>query len=205
MPASALAWLQAAFEYMGTCRAMNMIKPLPNAFEWLLGLYSDNFTRLLRLVDCRRMLPGRYLNQPPGRPALVLDVLEQQPYTTLLRLSLRFEHSAPVEDPESYWRIYHDALQAEVTHCRFDSHRVRLFAADTPARLIASYRRRMNSFANKWLEHLLEMDYADTFWQEAGQVPEWDRRMSVAPGEVMEVDKTLKRRHSAGHRTAGIS
>lgn len=165
---------------------MNNFKVLPNAFEWLLGLYSDNFERLKRLVDARQMVPGRYLREVEGQPALLLDVLEQQPYTTLLRLSLRFADSMPAEDPESYWRVYHDARQAEVTHCRFDAHRVRLFAPDTPARLIAQYRRRMNSFANKWLEHLLESGYADGHWRLIGGVPEWDRALVIAPGAEEE-------------------
>lgn len=167
---------------------MNNFKSLPNAFEWLLGLYSDNFERLRRLVDARQLVPGRYLNEIEGHGALLLDVLEQQPYTSLLRLSLRFADSMPAEDPESYWRVYHDARQAEVTHCRFDAHRVRLFAPDTPARLIAQYRRRMNSFANKWLEHLLQAGYAGGHWRLIGAVPEWDRKLVIAPGADEEAD-----------------
>lgn len=167
---------------------MNTFKVLPNAFEWLLGLYSDNFDRLRSLVDARQMLPGRYVNEVDGQSALLLDILEQQPYTTLLRLSLRFAESTPAEDPESYWRVYHDARQAEVTHCRFDAHRVRLFAPETPARLIAQYRRRMNSFANKWLEHLLHSGYAGKPWRLIGGVPEWDRRLVVAPGAEEEME-----------------
>ena len=163
-------------------------KTLPNSFEWLLGLYSDNFERLQRLVDARQLTPGRYVQELSGHPDLLLDLLEQQPYTTLLRLSLRFAESEPAEDPESYWRVYHDARQAEVTHCRFDAHRVRLFSPDTPARLLAQYRRRMNSFANKWLEHLLDTGYGGGRWQLIGPVPEWDRALVVAPGADDEID-----------------
>ena len=166
-------------------------KTLPNAFEWLLGLYSDNYARLKRLVDARDLAPGRYLNEAADRPALVLDLLEQQPYTTLMRLSLRFAESLPTEDPEAYWRIYHDAQQAEVTHCRFDQHRVRLYAPDTPARLLAQYRRRMNSFANKWLEHLLDGGYQPARWVLSGPLPEWDRMLTLAPG--MDADEAAPR------------
>lgn len=167
---------------------MDVRKTLPNAFEWLLGLYADNFGRLRRLVDARNLAPGRYLNEVQGHPALVLDLLEQQPYTTLLRLSVRFAESLPAEDPEAYWRVYHDAQQAEVTHCRFDSHRIRLYAPDTPARILAQYRRRMNSFANKWLEHLLEAGYPPDGWVWSGVVPEWDRSLVLAPGMDSEAD-----------------
>jgi len=175
---------------------MNSTNALPNAFEWLLGLYGDNFERLQRLVDARRLVPGRYLNERDGQPALVLDLLEQQPYTSLLRLSLRFSESVPEEDPESYWRVYHDARQAEVTHCRFDSHRVRLFAPNTPARQIAQYRRRMNSFANKWLEHLLQGGYDPQHWVLQGPTPEWDRRLVVAPGAEDEAEERAGSRRS---------
>lgn len=161
---------------------MHAFRPLPNAFEWLLSLYADNFARLRRLVDARNLAQGRYLNETPGQPALVLDLLEQQPYTTLMRLSLRFSESMPAEDPEAYWRVYHDAQQAEVTHCRVDTHRVRLYSPNTPARVLAQYRRRMNSFANKWLEHLLEGGYPQDRWVLIGPVPQWDRALTVAPG-----------------------
>jgi uncharacterized protein YqiB (DUF1249 family) len=170
-------------------RTMIDFKALPNSFEWLLGLYSDNFERLRRLVNARELTPGRYVQDLEGHPTLLLDLLEQQPYTTLLRLSLRFADSEPAEDPESYWRIYHDARQAEVTHCRFDAHRVRLFSPDTPARVIAQYRRRMNSFANKWLEHLLQAGYGGGHWHLAGPVPEWDRALVIAPGADADVDE----------------
>lgn len=175
---------------------MNTQPALPNAFEWLLGLYGDNFERLQRLVDARQLVPGRYLNESRGQPALVLDVLEQQPYTTLLRLSLRFAETVPEEDPESYWRVYHDARQAEVTHCRFDAHRVRLFAPNTPARQIAQYRRRMNSFANKWLEHLLQGGYDSQRWVLQGPVPAWDRRLVVAPGSEDDTEERAGARRS---------
>jgi uncharacterized protein YqiB (DUF1249 family) len=172
---------------------MTNFKALPNAFEWLLGLYSDNFERLRKLVDARQLTPGRYVREIEGHPALLLDLLEQQPYTTLLRLSLRFVDSEPAEDPESYWRVYHDARQAEVTHCRFDAHRVRLFAPDTPARLIAQYRRRMNSFANKWLEHLLDVGYGGGQWLLIGPLPEWDRAKVIAPGADADADERVPR------------
>jgi|CXWL01.1.fsa_nt_gi uncharacterized protein YqiB (DUF1249 family) len=179
---------------------MMPFRALPNAFEWLLGLYSDNYLRLQRLVDARGLTPGRYVNEEAGKSTLLLDVLEQQPYTSLLRLSLNFTESQPSEDPESYWRVYHDAKQAEVTHCRFDSHRVRLFAPNTPARLIAQYRRRMNSFANKWLEHLIEDGYASDRWILQGPVPEWNRAYAAAPGEDGDWDEPGAKRASSGRR-----
>ncbi len=178
------------------------LRVMPNAFEWLLGLYSDNYLRLQRLLDAKSLAVGRYINACPGKSDLILDVLEQQPYTSLLRLSLRFVESQPSEDPESYWRVYHDAKQAEVTHCRFDAHRVRLFAPNTPARLIAHYRRRMNSFANKWLEQLIDDGYASDAWELSGPVPEWNRVYTTAPGEEADWDESAGKASSGRRREA---
>lgn len=154
---------------------------LPNSFEWLLALYADNHRRLRKLAAVRDLAPGRYRSRSPGHPDLVLDLLEQQPYTTLMRLSLDMPGGdGPALEPESYWRVYHDAAQAEVTHCRFPEHEMRLFAPGTPAKLLAAYRRRMNSFANKWLEHLIGSGHGGDHWQPDGPVPAAIREESLA-------------------------
>lgn len=142
---------------------MNLPKT-SHTLDWLFGLYAENYQRILALAPVRELPCGRYVNAADGHPPLLLDVLEQQPYTSQLRLSLGFTQSLPAEDPEAYWRVYHDARQAEVTHCRFDAHRVRLYSPHTPARQLALYRRRMNAFANKWLEHLHESGYGQSPW-----------------------------------------
>ncbi len=154
---------------------------LPNSFEWLLALYADNHRRLRKLAPVRDYAPGRYRSRSAGHPDLVLDLLEQQPYTTLMRLSLDIPGGdGPALEPESYWRVYHDAAQAEVTHCRFPEHEMRLFAPGTPAKQLAAYRRRMNSFANKWLEHLLDSGHGGERWQPDGPVPAAIRVESLA-------------------------
>lgn len=63
----------------------------------------------------------------------------------------------------------------------------------------------MNSFANKWLEHLLELDYAAQSWREAGPVPEWDRALMMAPGEVEDLDRAGAKRRGDGRRTARMA
>jgi uncharacterized protein YqiB (DUF1249 family) len=167
-------------------RAVNAGSPgatrwLPNSFESLLALYADNHRRLCKLAAVRDFAPGRYRSRSPGHADLVLDLLEQWPYTTLMRLSLDIPGgTGPALEPESYWRVYHDAMQAEVTHCRFPEHETRLFAPDTPAKQLAAYRRRMNSFANKWLEHLLDSGHGGERWQPDGPVPEAIREESWA-------------------------
>ena len=120
-----------------------------------------------------------------------------------MQLTVALKRLFPSPSPDTTaWRIYHDARQAEVTHCRFDAHRVRLFAPNTPARLIAQYRRRMNSFANKWLEHLVQAGYGVSDWRLLGPVPEWDRRLVLAPGADDEAEERSPIRRGPSRRTA---
>ncbi len=177
---------------------------LPNPLDWLLGLYAENYARLNQLLPTRTLPPGRYVKTIPERPDLVLDVFEQQPYTTLLRLSLRFVEAAPAEDPESYWRVYHDGRQAEVTHCRFDSHRRRLFAPETPAKIIAQYRRHMNNFASKWLEHLIGQGYDGGAWILEGPVPAWNPEYIIAPGSEDDLEEPTRRRATKRPRSVRV-
>jgi len=70
---------------------------------------------------------------------------------------------------------------------------VPMCAPETPARMIAQYRRRMNSFANKWLEHLLDVGYGGGQWRLLGTVPEWDRSKVIAPGAEADADERVSR------------
>lgn len=155
---------------------------MPNPFEWLLALYSENFERMGRLFAVRELAVGRYVSAPPAHPVLVLDVVEQQPYTSFLKLSHRFESAPDADDPAAYFRVYHDARMVEVTHCRQPEHLEKLFSPLTPARWLGDYRRRMNAFGNKWLAYLAENGYgsAGLVWQ--GQISEVELRRERQEG-----------------------
>lgn len=144
---------------------------LPNRFQQLMGLYSSSFDLLARMVDLQSLELGRYHSQIAEHPTLVLDVLGKAPYTTFLRLT----HSLPEgeeSEPCAFLRVYHDARQAEVTHCRYHKILHRLFLPQTPARQVADHRLRMNVFCEKWLNYLLDLGHGRASIEWHSEIPE---------------------------------
>lgn len=128
-----------------------------SAFSFLMGLYAENHERMLRLAGKLGRLSGVWLSAPSGAEPLWLEVIDQLPYTTILRLTHRFDvDGLEQRDPCAYVRVYHDARMAEVTHCHASAALRELFSMRTPTALVRGHRERMNGFFNKWLEFLLE-------------------------------------------------
>lgn len=146
-------------------------KLLPNRFEQLMGLYAENHALLGRLLQLTDTPPGRYRSQINEHPELILDVLGKAPYTSFLRLTHRLPDGNETE-PCAYLRVYHDARQTEVTHCRYGAILHRLFLPDTPVRAIADHRLRMNVFCGKWLAYLLDLGHGRESFSWSGDVPE---------------------------------
>jgi uncharacterized protein YqiB (DUF1249 family) len=120
----------------------------------LMGLCEENYRTLLRLVPGLRDLRGEHRSGNDGM-ALHLEVVEQAPYTTLLRLTYLFPHDdgevhrIPQADPDALLRVYHDARQVEVLDLR-----------QTALPLHNQYRYpaleakwRANLFLSKWLTY----------------------------------------------------
>lgn len=91
----------------------------------LLELLEENYRLLLCLAPDLRRLSGAH--RAPGRGTdLYLEVIEQAPYTTLLRLTYRFppqpagrgEMELLCLDPDARLRVSHDARQVEVIALR---------------------------------------------------------------------------------------
>lgn len=131
-------------------------------FRYLMGLYGENHTRLAALLGDVAGLCGSFQSDVADGQTLFIDVVAQHAFTTVLRLTHAFEgQGAQPEanlqlDPCAWVRVYHDAQQAEVTHCHIGAAVKKLFALDEPVKRVTQHRYRMNSFFNKWLEHLLE-------------------------------------------------
>lgn len=122
----------------------------------LMGLCEENYRSLLGLVPGLRQLRGEHRSVSAGM-ALHLEVVEQAPYTTLLRLTYLFPyddgavHRIPQADPDALLRAYHDARQVEVLDLR-----------QTALPLHNQYRYpaldakwRANLFLSKWLPYCL--------------------------------------------------
>ena len=124
---------------------------------WLMGLYADNYQRILRMLDLARLdQPGTWISSCGNGLDLVVEVLEVHAYTLELRISYRLcDPVTGQPDPSAYVRIYRDARQAEVTHCYIGRHWQDLLGMHPSPKVMFGHRLRMNSFLNKWLEYLL--------------------------------------------------
>ena len=120
----------------------------PASVGALLDLCEENFHLLVLLVPALRGLRGRHCSRCPGHQDLHLDVLEQAPYTTTLRLTYWFdERHGPAPDPDATLRVYHDACQVEVLDLRQQVLPVgRLF--ESPA---LACKWKASVFLSKWL------------------------------------------------------
>lgn len=121
----------------------------------LMCLCEESYRLLLRLAPELRSLRGECRSTAPVGLDLHLEVLEQTPYTTLLRLTHYFPyddgkvHRLTQPDPDALLRAYHDAGQVEVvdllqTALPIHGH------YQHPA-LLAKWR--VNRFLSKWLAY----------------------------------------------------
>jgi len=135
--------------------------PRISRLGWLMGLYAENYQRLLRLFDVHDLRPGAYLSRCVDGLDLVVEVLDVHPYTTELRLSYRMADPVTGQpDPSAYVRVYRDARQAEVTHCYVGRQWQDALGLFPAPKVLFGHRLRMNSFLNKWLEFLAGQGHA---------------------------------------------
>jgi uncharacterized protein YqiB (DUF1249 family) len=63
---------------------------LPGRFEFLMGLYAENYHRLTRLFAPQQLAPGRYVSDVGDGLDVHLHVQECHPYTLELELTYDF-------------------------------------------------------------------------------------------------------------------
>jgi uncharacterized protein YqiB (DUF1249 family) len=89
-----------------------------------MALCEENYGALRRLVPDVATRRGEGRSQCAGGMDLHLEVIDQAPHTTLLRLTYFFPfedervHRLPQADPDALLRAYHDARQVEVIDLR---------------------------------------------------------------------------------------
>ena len=129
--------------------------PRISRLGWLMGLYAENYQRLLGLFDVHDLARGAYLSRAADGLDLVVEVLDVHAYTTELRLSYRMADPVTGQpDPSAYVRVYRDARQAEATHCYVGRQWQDALGMFPSPKVLFGHRLRMNSFLNKWLEFL---------------------------------------------------
>ena len=164
-------------------RVLGRLDPSLGRLDYLLKLYEENFDLLERLLGDARNYSGDQLSHVPGKPLLWLSVIEQQRYTTILRLTHSFADASKgvdadsaltpsmVLDPNAFVRVYHDTRQAEVTHCHFGAKLKSLFSLDVPLHEVNHTRARMSVFFNKWLHYLLESGHQPQSFDVVDRLP----------------------------------
>ena len=128
-------------------RIHNLLINAPSVGD-LLTLCEENYRCLHRLVPQLRRLRGKHCSVRPDHQDLHLTIVEQTPYTTLLRLTYEFPHpDGGLSDPDVVLRVYHDARQVEVEDLRQQNLPTnRLYEAPG---LMNKWR--LNLFVAKWL------------------------------------------------------
>ncbi|GEM_PF-57894 len=170
-------------------RALVKIAPGLGPLSYLLNLYEENFVLLTKLLGSARNYSGAYLSHVPSKPPLWLEIIEQQPYTSILRITHSF--NAPghnhglVLDPNAYVRVYHDTKQAEITHCFVGAELKRLYSLDAPLHEVNEKRVQMTAFFNKWLRYLLDSGHSPSSFASVDALPAAPASPILAPERVV--------------------
>lgn len=122
----------------------------------LMGLYEQNYQRLMRLVPEWPVPFEEAVSHAPGDRNLYLEVRERTKYTTTLHLTYRFNESGrQVCDPDMEVRLFHDARLAEVLACGMHPRSLNFGEFDFESSSAVEARWARNLFLNKWLDYLL--------------------------------------------------
>ena len=91
---------------------------LPGRFEYLMGLYAENYHRLVRLFAPHKLAAGEYVSSVDDGLDVRLKIQEKHPYTVELELTYAFVDAETGQpSPSAQLRMYTDAHVAEALHC----------------------------------------------------------------------------------------
>ena len=136
-----------------------------NRFTWLMDIYTDNFQRLMTMVNIKDLVLGVYFSEGQDGLLLRLEVLERHNYTVEIKLSytLQDEHTGAL-DPSAMLRLYLDSQQCEASHCYVGKRWQDVLGVRPNVAQMLSHRLRMNSFLNKWLLYLKQQNHHKDTW-----------------------------------------
>jgi uncharacterized protein YqiB (DUF1249 family) len=127
------------------------------SFVSLMTLYESNFLRLGWVVGDLRTIDGECVSRVAEDCDLYLTPLERCRYTSVFRLTYRFEaDGAPVRDPDLEVCVYHDARLAEVRSFRGFQRHPDLTRLHSGLNRELDQRWARNMMLNKWLEYCAE-------------------------------------------------
>lgn len=136
-----------------------------NRFTWLMDIYTDNFQRLMEMVDFKHIKPGIYFSEGQDGLLLRLEVLERHNYTIEMKLSYTLrDESTGALDPSAMLRLYLDSKQCEASHCYVGKRWQDVLGVRPNLAQMLSHRLRMNGFLNKWLLYLKQQNHHKDTW-----------------------------------------
>ena len=119
------------------------------SFAGLMDLYEQNYIRLRNIVP-DLAVADEMISSVPGHHDLFLSVTQRCKYTTMLRLTYRFEEEGDyLFEPDLHLKVYHDARVIEVQHLHSRYHGPMYIAE------MIDQKWRMNRFLYKWLGYCL--------------------------------------------------
>lgn len=122
------------------------------AVENSLSLYERNFNKLMHLLPGLTRRRGLIALAVAGRSSIVIEILEQNPYTTTIHIHQDMAEGRPwITDLGMKVRICHDAQVAEVIAYQ-GVHSLRSFYTYPNPKMLQPYeKRRVNQFLGEWL------------------------------------------------------
>ena len=124
----------------------------------LQGECSPNYARLSRLVRDVRAGDMREIalsGQEARFGTLCLDVLEQAPYTTILRVRQQGVLDHVIDTPCMTVHLYHDVRMAEVTDFQRQRHFEGRYRYPNARMHQPDEKLQLNRFLGEWLEHAM--------------------------------------------------
>ena len=134
---------------------------LPSRFGYLMGLYAENYHRLVRLFPVPELACGVYGSSIGDGMDVHLEVIARQPFTIDVELSYALlDPGTGRRTPSAQLRVYLDAHVAEAMHCEPGKQLWQVLGPFPEARGVLQHRLRMASFLNRWLEYLAEQGHS---------------------------------------------
>ena len=121
----------------------------PRSFAALMELYEQNYIRLRNIAPDLEVA-DEMISSVPEHEDLYLSITRRCKYTTMLRMTYRFEEQGEILfEPDLHLKVYHDARVVEVQQLH-SRRRGSLYLAD-----LLEQKWLMNRFLYKWLGYCL--------------------------------------------------
>jgi uncharacterized protein YqiB (DUF1249 family) len=135
----------------------------PGSFTGLMTIYESNYIRLRKLLPDVDAFSRERVSYAPRDCDLHARVVDQQSYTTTLKLTYEFPEAdgTSLLDPDLTVRVYHDARLAEaMAVCTEHRHEKIKELARSHSHRELGRRWQSNMMLNKWLDYLADMGHS---------------------------------------------